>query len=189
MAEENKKSLASVQKSEFSTDFDKNKARIDELLRVNESFDLIYRVVVLGGKKACFYIIDGFCKDSVMEKILEFLYGIKPEEMPENAHDFLKYKLPYGEIDLVRTEDNLIQRMLSGVPVLLVEGYSEILAMDFRNYPARSVDEPEKDKVMRGSRDGFVETLVFNTALIRRRIRSPELTMEMHTVGKSSRTS
>lgn len=175
-------------KTEFSTDFDQNKKRIDELFHIDKSFDLMYRVVKIGGKKACFYIIDGFCKDEVMEKILEFLYKITPEEMPATAHEFLKEKLPYGEIDLVRTESNLIQRMLSGVPILLVEGYDELLAMDFRTYPARSVDEPEKDKVMRGSRDGFVETIVFNTALIRRRIRSTELVMEMHTVGKSSRT-
>ena len=117
-----------------------------------------------------------------------FLYKIKPEEMPETAHDFLNEKLPYGEIDLVRTENDLIQRCLSGVPLLMVDGYCELLAMDFRTYPARSVDEPEKDKVMRGSRDGFVETVVYNTALVRRRIRSTDLVMEMHTVGNSSRT-
>lgn len=175
-------------KSEFSSDFEKNKARIDKLVRVDESFDLIYRVVMIGGKKACFYFIDGFCKDEVMEKILEFLYKITPEEMPDTAHEFLKAKLPYGEIDLIRTENDLIQRMFSGVPVLMIDGYTELLATDFREYPGRSVDEPEKDKVMRGSRDGFVETAVFNTALIRRRIRSTDLTMEMHTVGKSSRT-
>lgn len=177
-----------MQKSEFSKDFDKNKQRIDTLLNIEKSFDLMYRVVTIGGKKACFYIIDGFCKDEVMEKILEFLYKITPEEMPETAHEFLKEKLPYGEIDLVRTENNLIQRLLSGIPILLVEGYTELLAMDFRTYPARSVDQPEKDKVMRGSRDGFVETIVYNTALIRRRIRSTDLVMEMHTVGRSSRT-
>lgn len=176
------------EKTEFSKDFDKNKQRIDDLLQIDKSFDLLYRVVTIGGKKACFYFIDGFCKDEVMEKILEFLYKIKAEEMPPTAHDFLKEKLPYGEIDLVRTENDFLQRVLSGVPVLLIDGYSEMLATDFRTYPARSVDEPEKDKVMRGSRDGFVETVVFNTALIRRRIRSPELIMEMHTVGKSSRT-
>lgn len=175
-------------KTEFSTDFEKNKKRIDELLKVDQSFDLLYRVVMIGGKKACFYFIDGFCKDEIMEKILEFLYKITPEEMPENAHDFLKKKLPYGEIDLVRTEKDFLQRMLSGVPMLIVEGYSECLAMDFRTYPGRSVDEPEKDKVMRGSRDGFVETVVFNAALVRRRIRSTDLVMEMHTVGSSSRT-
>jgi stage V sporulation protein AF len=172
----------------FSKNFEENKSKIDKLLRVQESFDLLYRVVMIGGKKACFYFVDGFCKDSVMEKVLEFLLTVKPEEMPESAHDFLKEKVPYGEIDLIREEKDLIQRMLSGVPVLLVDGYTELLAMDFREYPARSVDEPEKDKVMRGSRDGFVETLVYNTALVRRRIRSTDLTMEMHSVGKSSRT-
>lgn len=177
-----------AKQSEFGTDFVSNKKMIDKLLNVEDSFDLIYRVITIGGKNACFYIIDGFCKDEVMEKIMEFLYKITPEEMPETAHDFLKHKLPYGEIDLVATKDNLMQRFLSGVPILLVDGYNELLAMDFRTYPARSVDEPEKDKVMRGSRDGFVETVVYNTALIRRRIRNPELVMEMHTVGKSSRT-
>lgn len=175
-------------KTEFSKDFDKNKKRIDELLHIEKSFDLLYRVVTIGGKKACFYFIDGFCKDEVMEKVLEFLYKITPEQMPATAHEFLKDRLPYGEIDLVRTENDLLQRILSGVPVLLIDGYTELLATDFRTYPSRSVDEPEKDKVMRGSRDGFVETVVFNTALIRRRIRSQDLVMEMHTVGKSSRT-
>lgn len=175
-------------RTEFSKDFAKNKQRIDELLHVDKSFDLLYRVVTIGGKKACFYFVDGFCKDEVMEKVLEFLYKITPEEMPATAHDFLKEKLPYGEIDLVRTENDFLQRVLSGVPILMIDGYSELLATDFRTYPGRSVDEPEKDKVMRGSRDGFVETVVFNTALIRRRIRSTNLVMEMHTVGKSSRT-
>ena len=60
-----------MQKSEFSKDFDKNKIRIDTLLNIEKSFDLMYRVVTIGGKKACFYIIDGFCKDEVMEKILD----------------------------------------------------------------------------------------------------------------------
>lgn len=177
-----------VQNSEFSKDFQKNKERIDKLLNIDKSFDMLYRVVKIGGRQACFYFIDGFCKDDVMEKVLEFLYRIPAEEMPPTAHDFLKEKLPYGEIDLVRTEDNFLQRVLSGVPILMIDGYTELLATDFRTYPARSVDEPEKDKVMRGSRDGFVETIVFNTALIRRRIRSEDLVMEMHTVGKSSRT-
>ncbi len=177
-----------AEQSEFSRDFEKNKKWIDELLQVDKSFDLLYRVVTIGGKKACFYFIDGFCKDEVMEKVLEFLYKIEPTEMPDTAHDFLKGKLPYGEIDLIRTKEDFLKRVLSGVPVLIVDGYTEFLAMDFRTYPARSVDEPEKDKVMRGSRDGFVETVVFNTALIRRRIRSEDLVMEMHTVGKSSRT-
>ncbi|MCR5753720.1 MAG: spore germination protein, partial [Acetatifactor sp.] len=73
-------------------------------------------------------------------------------------------------------------------PCLFIDGYTEGIAVDFRTYPARSVEEPEKDKVMRGSKDGFVETLVFNTALIRRRIRDTKLRMEIFTVGRTSKT-
>lgn len=71
---------------------------------------------------------------------------------------------------------------------MLIEGYDSYLTIDCRTYPARGVSEPEKDKVMRGSRDGFVETLIFNTALIRRRIRDPKLVMEILTAGESSHT-
>ena len=174
--------------STFSKDFSTNKKKIDSLLQVDKSFDLIYRIITIGGKTACFYIIDGFCKDEVMEKIMEFLYKITPDQMPETAHDFLKSSLPYGEIDLIEDENALIQWVLSGVPVLLIDGYDKLLSIDFRSYPARGVDEPDKDKSLRGSRDGFVETIVFNTALMRRRIRDPHLIMEMTEAGQSSRT-
>lgn len=172
----------------FSKDFNKNKQMIDDLFQIQKSFDLIYRVITIGGRMSCFYFIDGFCKDEVMEKIMEFLYKITPDQMPDSAHDFLKNNLPYGEIDLIANKDTLIQRLLSGVPILVIDGYDQFLAMDFRTYPARGVEEPEKDKVMRGSKDGFVETVVYNTALIRRRIRSEKLVMEMNTIGTSSRT-
>lgn len=174
--------------SSFSKDFKKNKQYVDELFQVNKNFDLGCKVLTIGGKSACFYSIDGMCKDEIMEKILEFLYSIPANEMPERAGDFLKTKLPYGEIDLISDEESLIQHLLSGIPILIVDGYQYFFSLDFRTYPSRSVDEPEKDKVMRGSRDGFVETVVCNTALIRRRIRSPQLVMEMNSIGKSSRT-
>ena len=57
--------------------------------------------------------------------------------------------------------------------VCLLTDMQACLVIDCRTYPARSVDEPDKDKSLRGSRDGFVETIVFNTALMRRRIRDP----------------
>lgn len=78
--------------------------------------------------------------------------------------------------------------MLSGVFVLLLDGYEKAVLIDARTYPTRGVEEPDKDKVLRGSKDGFVETVVFNTALIRRRIRSTDLHMEMLNAGENSRT-
>src|SRR5699024_2753022 len=84
--------------------------------------------------------------------------------------------------------DQVLRYVLSGAAVLFIDGYSECVCIDCRTYPARSVDEPDKDKSLRGSRDGFVETIVFNTALIRRRIRDPHLVMEMMEAGQASRT-
>ena len=174
--------------NQFVTDIDENISMINELLRVNENFDLMYRVVDVGDHRFCFYFIDGLSKDEIMEKIMEFFYRMKPEDFPSDAYGFSKKYLPYGEVDLIKDTDSLIKYVMSGVPCLFIDGYNQGLAVDFRTYPSRSVGEPEKDKVMRGSRDGFVETLVFNTALIRRRIRDPQLTMEIFTVGRSSKT-
>ncbi|HBG13485.1 MAG TPA: spore germination protein, partial [Clostridium sp.] len=121
-------------------------------------------------------------------KILNSLLSIKAEDMPPDAHEFSKRFLPYGQVGLVKDDVTMINQLLTGVSCLFVNGYDKCLTVDCRSYPARSVSEPEKDKVLRGSRDGFVETLVFNTALIRRRIRDPKLTIEVMNAGESSHT-
>lgn len=161
---------------------------INQILNVEENFDVIYRVVTLCDRQACIYFIDGLNKDEILEKLIEFFYGIAKDDMPKDAHAFSKKLVPYGEVDVVSEIEQLVPMFLSGVPMLLVDGFDKAIAIDFRTYPQRSVEEPEKDKVLRGSRDGFVETVVFNTALIRRRIRNPNLIMEITAVGKSSHT-
>ena len=88
----------------------------------------------------------------------------------------------------MRVFDQVLRNLLSGTTCLFIDGYESCIVIDCRTYPARNVGEPEKDKSLRGSRDGFVETIVFNTALIRRRIRDPHLVMQMLEIGTSSRT-
>lgn len=165
-----------------------NMKLLDRHLHPDKSFDILKRAITIAGRPACFYLIDGLNKDEILEKILEFLYGIEKEELPSDAQGMSKLFLPYGEVGLESNTDNLITQILSGVPVLIIDGFSQAFTIDFRTYPARSIEEPEKDKVIRGSRDGFVETVVFNTALIRRRIRNPELIMEITQAGNSSHT-
>lgn len=172
----------------FGNSYEENKKFLDNLVRLDKSFDVLGKTLVIGGRKACYYLIDGFCKDEVMEKVLEFLYKLTPEQMSMSPQEFIDEHIPYGETVLIENDEQFIQMFLAGVPVLMIDGYDKLIGTDFRTYPSRSVDEPEKDKVMRGSRDGFVETVVFNTALIRRRIRDPKLLMEIHTVGRSSKT-
>jgi stage V sporulation protein AF len=127
-------------------------------------------------------------KDETMQKIMSGFFSLKKEDMPSNATGFSKMALPYVEVDVIADFDLIIRNILSGVTCLFIDGYEACLAIDCRTYPARGVDEPDKDKSLRGSRDGFVETIVFNTALMRRRIRDPHLVMKMFEVGEISRT-
>ncbi|MDE6972594.1 MAG: spore germination protein, partial [Lachnospiraceae bacterium] len=172
----------------MGTSLSENMGYLNGKLSVDTNFDIVYRVIKIGGRDACMYFIDGFCKDELMQKMLQYFLDIKEEEMPKDAHEMSKTSLPYVEVDLQDTWEKIIYFLMSGVFVLMVDGYDQCLLIDSRTYPSRGVEEPEKDKVLRGSKDGFVETIVFNTALIRRRIRSTELRMEMMQAGKSSKT-
>ena len=161
---------------------------LNQQFRLEENFDLISRNIEIGGRKACFYFVNGFCKDELMQKLLQQFMEMKPEDMPDNIEQFAEKYVPYIEVEITREYPRVFASVLSGQLVLLLEGYEGCLLIDSRTYPARGVDEPEKDKVLRGSKDGFVETLTFNTALIRRRIRNTDLTMEIKQVGVSSKT-
>lgn len=165
-----------------------NASYMNQILPVQDSFDIIQRDLIIGGRIASFYFIDGFTKDEVMLKIMDSMMKVKEQDLPEDATQFARQCIPYVEVDIIGDFDQVLKNVLSGVTCLFVDGYEAAIAIDCRTYPARSVDEPDKDKSLRGSRDGFVETIVFNTALMRRRIRDPHLVMEMTEVGDSSRT-
>ena len=167
---------------------DKNVDYMNQMLPVEDSFDIVQRDIQIGGKDATFYFIDGFTKDESMLKIMDSFFNIKEGDMPEDAAAFATTCIPYVEVDVIGDFDQIFRNLLSGVTCLFIDGYQACLAIDCRTYPARSVDEPDKDKSLRGSRDGFVETIVFNTALMRRRIRDRHLVMKMLEVGESSRT-
>lgn len=172
----------------FSSDYLQNKKDLKKALRIDDSFDLIVKDTVIGEKNACFFFVDGFTKDEVMQKLLSGFIALKASDLPATAEEFSAKQLPYIEVDIVTDFTQTVTNILSGMTALFIDGYNAAICMDVRTYPARSVDQPEKEKVLRGSRDGFVETIVFNTALIRRRIRDPKLTMEMLSVGSISHT-
>lgn len=167
---------------------EENTAYMNQVLPVKDSFDIIQRDIYIGERAASFYFVDGFTKDETMLKILDSIMKVTKEDMPVDATAFSRECIPYVEVDIIGDFDMVLKNVLSGITCLFVEGYEACIAIDCRTYPARSVEEPDKDKSLRGSRDGFVETIVFNTALMRRRIRDPHLVMEMTEVGGSSRT-
>lgn len=199
----------------LTQDYRENVRLMDDLLHVGDNFDVIRKDLQIGRDRMTLYYIDGFVKDGVMEKLMIFFLGLDgldagkgdadgaahrdkesgasgvPSERNEDspAQRFVDAALPYVETDVTRDAESMIRMVLAGATLVLGSTFGgEGVIVDARTYPARETGEPEGDKVMRGARDGFVETLVFNTALIRRRIRDPHLTMSYLSVGTSSGT-
>lgn len=174
----------------FSQDYVSNISMLDNELSLKDSFDLVGRDLKIDKHNAKLYFVDGFCKDEIMVKIMS--YFLKAEEKDfknlKSAREFANKFVPYVETDVTADVRNFVKSVLSGGIGMIVEGYSDAIIIDARTYPVRSVGEPDNDRVLRGPHDGFVETLVFNTALLRRRIRDTALTMEIHSVGKVSQT-
>ena len=169
-------------------DFKQRDEQIKQLFHIGECFDIIRRHLVIGGKQAAFYAVDGFLNGDLVEKMMEFFYSIKGKEMPKDFAGFLQDAVPYMDIMKLEDQEAFTKAMLSGMCCLLLEDYNQILAMDLRVYPSRSVEEPDKDKVLRGSRDGFIESLMPNVTLVRRRIRDTNLIFSLESVGRSSKT-
>lgn len=159
---------------------------MDERLAPEKSFDLISRRMPFAGHEATFYYIDGLVKDETMLKLMQAFLQMK--SLPATAVAFAEESVPYVEVETTPDVDVALHLLLSGGVVLLIEGYGEAVLIDARTYPVRGIAEPESDRVMRGARDGFVETLIFNTALLRRRIRDPRLRVVYKSIGKASKT-
>lgn len=163
---------------------------LDNLLRVGDSFDMVRRDIITCSKSCSFYFIDGLTKDEVMLRIMDLFMKLK-EFTPSSVSDlkaFYDTYIPYVEVQEAQNEEELTTGVLSGMTAMVADGISGAVMIDCRTYPVRSIEEPENDKVLRGARVGFVETLIFNAALIRRHIRDTRLTMKIKTAGSSSKT-
>lgn len=171
----------------ISLSTEKNREIFDGILCKNRNFDILKREIVFAGRPALLYMIDGFVKEDLLEKILESFYKLKPEDA-ETEENFKRAHIPYSSLSTEKAVDTVITGILSGKTALMVEGFENAFIMELRSYPQRDTAEPDRDKVMRGSRDGFTETLTLNAALVRRRIRHRNLSVEYHSVGKISKT-
>lgn len=175
---------------DISTNLQENIEMIHRYLPLDASFDLIYRNLYLGETKAYWLGINGFNRTEILQQIFSDLqYPLYTENQKiEDIARFVNSKLGYAQVSLISSWDEILRNVLSGPSVLFVEGFAQAVIIDVRSYPVRSIAEPDMEKSTRGARDGFVETMLFNTNLIRRRIRSTHLTFTVHSVGTESKT-
>ncbi|SDK54851.1 spore germination protein [Sediminibacillus albus] len=168
---------------------DDNVAYVKERLGVDKSFDVIHLDLEYAGKKMALFMIDGFVKDDILHLLMKLLSRLEPEQLePDPLEKLLKTHIPYIELDKEQDLNKACDTVLAGPTALFVDGLEYAIIIDARTYPVRGPEEPDLERVVRGSRDGYVETIVFNTALTRRRIRDRSLRMEYLSIGRRSKT-
>lgn len=174
----------------LSTNLPENICTLQTLLPIGKSFDLVTRDLYLGETPCYFLCINGFCKTELLQQIFSDLQNplYTQNKRIEDIARYMNSKIGYAQVSLSDSWEDILINVLSGPSVLLVHGFSQAILIDVRTYPTRGIAEPDTERITKGARDGFVETMLFNTNLIRRRIRSPHLTFAVHRVGSESHT-
>lgn len=175
---------------QLSIHYDDNVKLMNERLGVGRSCDMVSRDLVIGGRKARIWVVDGYGQDTILERMGAFWLSLRPEQVRTltQMQDFSDRFITFSETNVTQDLEDITTSVLLGKTLFLMEGLSGGALMDAKGYPSRGVEEPADGKVLRGPHDGFVEAVVPNMALLRRRIRDPHLTMEGHKVGGRSRT-
>lgn len=172
-----------------SPNLEHTKNTLTEVMGLGSSFDIVFREMSFAGRKAALLCISGFAKDTIIDEILKRLTYLTPENVSTDVlASFMTEYIPHVQVEKGELLSESINKVLSGMSVFFIEGETQVIIMDTRSYPSRNPDEPSIERVVRGSRDGFTETLLSNVALVRRRIRDPGLKYEMHQVGRRTRT-
>ena len=167
--------------------FEQDVRTLDALLGVERCFDMIARDLVAGGRRCRLYVVDGYGDDAVLERMIGFWLALPSTADAADAQTFIDRYVTFSEVNAEADLRQTATAVFLGKTLLLAEGYGECILIDAKSYPSRGVEEPSSGKVLRGAHDGFIETLVQNAALLRRRIRTPELTLEGHNISEKSR--
>lgn len=175
--------------NEIPTKKEKLIEKLKKDIGYQQSFDIALRELTIGDHQVSISSLSGLMDSKLMLYMIERLTYIKPEELKQQPlHLIFSNYLPNVQVRIETNWDKAITSLLSGESLLFVEGSAEVLVMETRNYPARGTSEPELEKVVRGSRDGFTESMLTNISLVRRRLRDPKLRFEITQVGERTRT-
>ena len=169
-------------------DYDTRTAQLDDLLGVGRNFDMVGREVSVGGRRARLWVVNGYAEDALIERMIGRLLAVGSLKGIPDLAAFLAAYVTVPDAAAVTEVHDMVMGVFAGKTLLVIDGYDGGILLDAKEYPTRSVQEPDTSKVLRGSHDGFVESIMANAALLRRRIRDPALTLERYQVGGRSQT-
>lgn len=161
--------------------------------RCENCADIKLRPMTLGdrGQVECLAVHTETSVSNLMleESMLGRMIG-QLREMPEGKlwECLRRDELGISDVNPLDTLEDGLRAMLAGNLILVIDGFEKILKISSKGYPARSVSSPQSEKVLRGSNEGFSESVKVNTALIRKRIRTTGMKVEEIFLGQRSDT-
>ncbi|TXC93348.1 spore germination protein [Metabacillus litoralis] len=181
--------MTTKNKYPISGNLAENEKFFKEHVGLNTSFDLGIRKLYIMDYQVNMYFLNGLCDTAYIVQILNKITAISDDEVDHvKFKEILENRIVNQSVEKIRTLDEVVDQLLSGLIVFLIEGSDYGIVVDVRSYPGRQPQEPDTEKIVRGARDGFVENIIVNTGLIRRRIRDERLRYEMLKVGERSKT-
>jgi stage V sporulation protein AF len=176
-------------KIEIAANIKENKAYMEKRLGMDVSFELGFREVIILKRKVHVYYLTGLCDSLIIQDLLKELVNLNDHESnSKKLPEIIENRLLHQQVESVKTMDESVDQVLSGLIVVFIDGERFAYVVDVRHYPGRTPEEPDTERVIRGSRDGYTENIIENTALTRRRLRDARLRHEMLKVGERSKT-
>ncbi len=189
---ESNKAAQAVQREKFSKDLDENIKCIQEVLA--KCCDLESRPIRIGRNRqirAHIFFLDGMVDAGFMAaNVLKPLMLLDPGDTggPKLDDEILNSLLPAGTVDIVKSPNILVSRVLSGSIAIIMEGRESAFAIEAIGWQERAVEESQTETVVKGARAGFVENIRVNRSLIRRMIKYPGLKFERLNLGRITNT-
>ncbi|MGM9922351.1 MAG: spore germination protein [Bhargavaea sp.] len=165
------------------------KEELGGLFGKGETYDFVMLDIHIRQEPATIVFMNGLIGSDVTAQLLTSMQMTDIWDELEGKIDrenFLTY-FPFHAVEPAKDKNAMIDSILSGQLIFVMEDGS-VFQVDVREYPGRQPEEPDNEKVIRGSRDGFTENIILNTALIRRRLRDPQLRFEIQRVTERGRT-
>jgi Bacillus/Clostridium GerA spore germination protein. len=163
--------------------------RLENEVGYKVSFDIVVREMTFGERRVAFFYMNGLAKDTILTEVLKRLTYLQPDEVTGDAfHEFMNLYVPAAQVDKKEKWNEMLTFVLSGATAMFIDKEPNVIIIDAKAFPARNPEEPSLERVVRGSRDGFVETMMMNVSLVRRRLRDPQLRYELVRVGERTQS-
>ena len=172
----------------LTKDLNYNEEQFDQLLGIKNVFDIGKKELTICGMRNLLYSATFLVNAEEVTQILLNFFQTNYKYDDETYFNYIYQNLSCINVSVSSNFDELVNSIFNGLVVFLINNSDKAIIIDLRKYPQRGLSEPDMEKVVRGSKEGFCENIAVNIGLIRRRIKTNDLVIQKREIGTYSKT-